>query len=190
MNVQTLCTHYAKTANFKSNLTRHHYIIHYCGWTYNAIDWKLSVVQLLLWAFSMVTMLQSSELLHVECFFWGELFCSLSITSHFILAETFILSMIFQQKVSILFEHSKFHIQPSSNQGQFFQILVLVSKHFYRWHVRNYLLLFKYVYTKSDCVHFAKRAMHWTTNTLAPSCSIATHLEKSPVMANYVCKSP
>ena len=151
---------------------------------------KVSVVQLLLWAFSMVTMLQSSELLHVECFFWGELFCSLSITSHFILAETFILSMIFQQKVSILFEHSKFHIQPSSNQGQFFQILVLVSKHFYRWHVRNYLLLFKYVYTKSDCLHFVKRAMHWTTNTLAPSCSIATHFEKSPVMANYVCKSP
>jgi len=49
--------HYAKTMNFKSNLTVYCYIFHCSGWTYNTIDWKFSVVQLLCELCSMIAML-------------------------------------------------------------------------------------------------------------------------------------
>jgi len=51
-----------------------------------------------------------------------------------------------------------FRTERSSNQGQFLPISNPYPghKYLYRWHVCKYLLLFIYVYIKSDCIHFAK----------------------------------
>jgi len=68
----------------------------------------------------------------------------------------------------------------------FAQYLDPVRKDFYRWHI----------ITTSCClticiIHLQMaRSKVLTAHTQAPGCSIATHLLKSPVMANYVCKSP
>jgi len=63
-------------------------------------------------------------------------------------------------------------------------ILAIMIPYFCRWHVCNYLLLFSYVYIKTAFCKWL-RAMCWL--------HIAQWLPTfiwSPVMANYVCKSP
>ena len=47
------------------------------------------------------------------------------------------------------------------------------SKHFYRWHICNYLLLFNYICISNLTAQF------WTAHTWAQSCSIVSHLFKN-----------